>query len=104
MAGIISMTDTENTIEYSNRPSPVLGLRFVEDGEKFYLARDTTSEGMELNAPLALIYQLCDGSRTVQDIVELIQQCYEEGIADDIHEHVVLGIRQLADNGAITLS
>lgn len=97
------MTDTEKTIQHSNIPSPVLGLRFVEAGEQFYLAKDNQSEGMELSASLALIYQLCDGSRTVHDIVELIQGCYEAELANDIQDNVVTGVKQLIDHGAVTM-
>jgi hypothetical protein len=49
----------------------------------------------------ALVWQLCDGSRTVGEIVELLSAAYPES-ADDIQNDVPAAIQMLINQGALT--
>ncbi|MEW6286110.1 MAG: PqqD family protein [Chloroflexota bacterium] len=49
----------------------------------------------------SLVWQLCDGSRTVGAIVELLSAAYPES-ADDIQNDVPAAIQMLINQGALT--
>jgi hypothetical protein len=50
----------------------------------------------------ALIWQLCDGARTVGEIVELLSAAYPDA-AEDIRADVPAAIQQLIHHGALTV-
>ncbi|MBI4761434.1 MAG: PqqD family protein [Chloroflexota bacterium] len=53
------------------------------------------------NQTSALIWQLCDGKRTVDEIVELLSAAYADA-ANDIRNDVPAAIQTLMDQGALT--
>lgn len=67
-----------------NNPAlnPAVLLSPVENG---YVAYDTSSDRLhELNPIAALIAELCDGSRSIDDIRSIVQPLVPEGRADEI--------------------
>ena len=47
------------------------------DGEML-LYNPNTSTTLQLNAPSAVVWQLCDGERSVQDIIDVVLEAYPE--------------------------
>jgi hypothetical protein len=55
-----------------------------------------------LNESASVVWQLCDGQRTISQIAELIAEAYpeaEKSILDDVQETILL----FRDKGAVTL-
>ena len=81
-------------------PKQAFGF-FVEEMEgENLLYRLGTHKAIHLNETATLIWKLCDGSRTVQDIVDLLKKEFpdsETDIAVDVREAVEL----LASEGAL---
>jgi pyrroloquinoline quinone biosynthesis protein D len=81
-------------------PKQAFGF-FVEEMEgENLLYRLGTHKAIHLNETATLIWKLCDGSRTVQDIVDLLKQEFPDAEADiavDVREAVEL----LAGEGAL---
>lgn len=55
---------------------------------------------MYCNQTASLIWQLCDGERTVQGIIDLLAEAYPEA-AGDIAQDVRATLQQFTDHGAI---
>jgi len=81
-------------------PKQAFGF-FVEEMEgENLLYRLGTHKAIHLNETATLIWKLCDGSRSVQDIVDLLRKEFpasEADIAVDVREAVEL----LAGEGAL---
>lgn len=81
-------------------PKQAFGF-FVEEMEgENLLYRLGTHKAIHLNETATLIWKLCDGSRTVQEIVDLLKKEFpnsEADIAVDVREAVEL----LAGEGAL---
>jgi coenzyme PQQ biosynthesis protein PqqD len=81
-------------------PKQAFGF-FVEEMEgENLLYRLGTHKAIHLNETATLIWKLCDGSRTVQDIVDLLRKEFPDSEADiavDVREAVEL----LANEGAL---
>ena len=58
--------------------------------------------GFALNASAFSIWQLCDGERTIAQIVELLQDAYPEA-ADTIPAEVAASLRALSSHGVVDL-
>lgn len=69
------------------------------DGEML-LYHPATAMTLHLNGPSAIVWQLCDGQRNAQQIIELVQEAFPEqaeqiladvtGVIDDLLEREVL--------------
>ena len=74
-------------------PKQAFGF-FVEEMEgENLLYRLGAHKAIHLNDTATLIWRLCDGSRTIHDIVEVLQKEYpsaEPAIAADVHEAIEL--------------
>ena len=55
-----------------NRLQKFPGLVVEEMDEEILLYKPSTHEAIHLNGPAAAIWKLCDGTRTVKDIVECL--------------------------------
>ncbi len=66
----------------------------------FNVAKDET---LYLNATAAMIWGLCDGERTVRQIIELITAGYPDSVADVEHD-LYDTLQTLSRHGAIEFS
>jgi len=74
---------------------------FVEDLENETLLYRTGSQtAIYLNASAALVWRLCDGTRSVKDIVDLLVESYPEA-KEILPQDVEQAVSMLLDNGAI---
>ncbi len=83
-------------------PVPNADFRLEELDDELLLYHPTETRTVYLNPSASLIWRLCDGSRTVADIVALLQDSYPDA-EDDIEQQVEATLKQFADYGAVTL-
>ncbi len=82
-------------------PQRVAGVREDQvEGELLVYLPEAT-RAVFLNGPAATIWGLCDGSRTLASMVELLAESYPEA-ADNLGADVVETIDQLRAAGIIT--
>jgi len=85
----------------TNRPYPTLGYEVEELDGEMVIFHPASMKVMHSNRTGALIWQLCDGQRTVADICRLLSDAYPnfgQHIETDVHKTLHL----LAEHGAIT--
>jgi len=79
--------------------NPAVRLSPVENG---YVAYDTAADRLhELNPVAALIVELCDGSRTIEEVRELVKPVMPEGARE---EEVDRWIKEGMQAGLFTFS
>ncbi len=71
------------------------------DGE-LLLYHPATTRTLHMNDSASLIWNLCDGKRTIQDIVTTLAEAYPES-AESIENDVTQTIKNLFDNGVLSL-
>ena len=69
--------------------------------DKRVLLHPARPEVVYLNATAMLVFELCDSQRSVDTIVDILQQAFPESTS--IREDVETTLRRLADCGAISL-
>ena len=80
------------------RPLPGFALQQLDDDTLLYHAESTRT--IHLNETAALIWQLCNGKRSTEDIIAVLQDAYPEDAAD-IPRDVELVLHRLASDRAI---
>ena len=84
----------------TKRPTPVLGYQLeMLDGE-LLLFHPASMKILHSNQSGALIWQLCDGQRTVTDIVDLLGEAYPDS-GSQIRADTYEALQIFADHGAI---
>jgi len=84
-------------------PVPNQNFKIEEiDGETllYHLGQTKT---VYLNESATIIWQLCDGKRSIKDIVAMLQSHYPDQ-ADSIENDVSAAIDQFVEEGAVELS
>lgn len=76
----------------------------LEDmGGEILLYQPSTAKAIQLNESSRIVWQLCDGKRSVSDIIDEISQLYPDQ-ASQISTDVVLATKMLLDNKVLELS
>lgn len=86
-----------------NRLSKFPGVVVEEMGEEVLLYRPTTHKAIHLNGTAAAIWKLCDGTRTLNDLVACLETAFPDAkprIAREVRDVV----DQLLRDGALTES
>ena len=84
----------------SSRPKPTPGYRIeMLDGEQLLYSAEQTLV-LCCNDTASLIWRLCDGERSVGEIVALLQAAYPEA-ADAIADDVAAALTEFAQHGAL---
>jgi hypothetical protein len=81
-------------------PHPQVAARTVDESAVIVLA--DSGEVTVLNAVGTRVWELVDGSRSVGEIIQIVESEYEAA-AEQVHADVVGFIESLAEAGAITL-
>ncbi len=71
------------------------------DGE-LLLYHPATTRTLHMNDSATLIWNLCNGKRTIQDIVATLAEAYPESV-ESIENDVMQTIKNLSDNGVLSL-
>lgn len=75
----------------------------LEDMDGEILLYDPTSAiTLHLNGPSAIVWQLCDGQRTAQDIIQEVQEAFP-GQAEQIGEDIKNVIKDLSGRSVLKL-
>jgi len=80
-------------------PAAQIETEIVEGEVLLYHPHDTRA--VYLNPTAAVIWGLCDGSRSVREIVRLIGESYPEAV--DLADHVTTTLGQLEESGVLVL-
>ena len=86
-----------------NRLHKFPGIVVEELGEEILLYRPTTHKAIHLNGTAATIWKLCDGTRSINDLVALLEGTFPDAkprIAREVQDVV----DQLLRDGALTES
>jgi hypothetical protein len=87
----------------ADRPSQVSGFQAAEKGSlsgELVLFDPVTQKILYSNQTGALIWGLCDGQRTIADIIQLLNEAYPDSIPE-IDAEVRETLSVLAEHGAI---
>ena len=83
-------------------PVPSAGTRIADLGPETLLYSAHLTTMIQLDACGALVWKLCDGERSVGDIISLLSEAYPEG-SDHVEGDVWQILRQLDQEGVLTL-
>ncbi len=84
----------------SRRPAQAPGFKLELVDEEVILFHPAHTQVIHTNRSGGLVWQLCDGVRTVEDIVGLLRHIYPES-ASEIAADVERVLRELTDGGAV---
>ncbi len=76
------------------------GFRLEQMDDETLLYHPAGDKILQFNQTASIIWQLCDGQRSVDELIELLQEAYPEAaaeIAGDVEEI----LQQFAENGCI---
>lgn len=83
-----------------NKPQRKPDYRLEAMGNELLLFHPEQGTVLYCNETAALIWQLCDGQRTVEEIVALLAEAYPEA-ADAIAGDVAATLREFEEHGAV---
>ena len=94
------MTELETIVDQI--PMPISNVESeVIDGEVL-LYQPQQTRAVYLNPTAAVIWSLCDGKRSVREIIRAIDESYPEAGAD-LKEDVLATLKQLQESGVLVL-
>lgn len=86
----------------TDRPQREPGYHVERIDDEVLLFHPGRDEIVYCNETASLIWQLCDGERTVQELIDLLAAAYPEA-ASTLAGDVVTALQQLVEHGAVTL-
>lgn len=85
----------------NNVPIPNPDYRLEELDDELLLYHPAATKTIYLNQTASLVWQLCDGVRTVSEIAELLCESYPDA-ADTIRADVESAVERFAEHGAVS--
>ena len=85
-----------------SKPARRAGFQLEEMDDEFLLFHPGGTQIIQFNQTAAVVWQLCDGQRTVDEIIRLLQEAYPEGAAQ-IDGDVQEVLNQCVNSGCIDL-
>ena len=85
-----------------SKPIRRAGFRLEEMDDEYLLYYPGGTQIIQFNQTAAVVWQLCDGRRTVDEIIRLLQEAYPEA-AVEIDGDVQEVLNQCINNGCIDL-
>jgi len=82
-------------------PNSMFKIEYIDGETLLYHVGETRT--VYLNDTASMIWTLCDGQRSVDDIVTLLEESYPEA-AGQIREDVEAAVTNFVDNGAMTVN
>lgn len=83
-------------------PVPNLEFKLEELDNELLLYHPAKTKTVYLNETASLVWQLCDGERSVGEIAALLKESFPDA-AERVDEDVESTLRTFADHGAIKL-
>lgn len=90
----------ETMIDLVPKPAGAIEMEIIEGEVLLYHPQKTRA--IYLNPTAAIIWGLCDGTRSVREIVRLIGEGYPE--TDNLPNHVMVTLNQLQESGALVIN
>jgi len=84
-------------------PSPLPDFKLQQMDDEIVLYHPAQTRIVYLNQSASLVWSLCDGVRTTQDIIDLLAEAYPDA-AGEIPTDVQAAIQQFLENGCIELA
>lgn len=84
-----------------NRPHRIPTFTFEQSDQIYFLVNTETGEETECNVIVYLIWQLCDGNTTVDEMVSLLKEAYPD-TSEDIAEDIDVILNNLSQLGALS--
>jgi hypothetical protein len=95
------MTGLQNTM-IDHIPAPAADVEMeVVDGEVL-LYHPQQTRAVYLNPTAAVVWGLCDGSRSVREIIRVVGEAYPD--ADSVTDDVLATLNQLQESGVLVVS
>ena len=76
-------------------------MELIEGEVLLYDPRQTRA--VYLNPTAALVFGLCDGTRSVREVIGMIAECYTEASSNNLTEEVLVTLNELQQNGILTI-
>jgi hypothetical protein len=83
-------------------PSPKEDYRLEELDGELLLYHPATTATIYLNDTASLVWNLCNGERSVGEIMDVLKDSFPEA-ADSIPEDVEMTLREFVEHGAVEL-
>lgn len=90
-------------IEVQLRPSHIDGVREYKLGDELLLYAPDSKDAHVLNTSAMAIWQLCDGNRTVAEIIETVAEWLDQS-TDELRNDINKGFIELNKNGLLELN
>jgi Coenzyme PQQ synthesis protein D (PqqD) len=87
-------------IDFIPRPVADVATEVVAGEMLLYEPRQTRA--VYLNPTAALVFGLCDGSRSVRDIMRMITECYSDNAAS-VSDDIFAAVKGLQESGVLVL-
>jgi hypothetical protein len=84
-------------------PTPVKGVEMEVVENEVLLYHPQQTRAVYLNPTAALVWGLCDGSRSVGEIIRILGETYPEALAT-LSEDVVSTVNQLHESGVLVIA
>jgi hypothetical protein len=85
------------------KPVQKLGYQLETIDNELLLYHPAETKVMYCNETASLIWQLCDGQRTVHEIIDMLAEAYPTAAVDIVND-VRETVQQFLDHGAIELT
>jgi hypothetical protein len=89
-------------MELTSKPKQKPDYRLEQMDNELLLYHPSETKILYLNQPASLIWQLCNGEHTTQELIELLGAAYPEA-AGEIAADVQATLQQFLDNACIEL-
>ena len=89
-------------MDRNSKPLPDLEFNLEELDNELLLYHPTKTTTVYMNETASIIWRLCDGKRTVGDIISLIEESYPEA-GSGVEEDVETTLKVFIEHGAISL-
>lgn len=86
----------------SDVPVPSTEFSLEQLDNELLLYHPSKTLAVYMNETATLVWQLCDGKRTVAEIIQRLQEAYPEA-ADNMESDVEQALAVFSEHGAITL-
>ena len=91
------------SIELNDKPYRNEQCQMEELDDEILLYNPTNNKTLYINKSASIIWQLCDGRQTVQDIISMIQDAYP-GNENELKDDIVTTLKTLVENNAVSIS
>jgi hypothetical protein len=96
------MTDQQGA-EVDAVPIPVKGVEMEVVENEVLLYHPQQTRAVYLNPTAAVVWGLCDGSRSVREIIRILGESYPEALAT-LTEDVLSTVNQLRESGVLVIA